>query len=663
MNLAVDIGNTQIKVGLFAKNVLQEQWRLSGVSEVLALVDDKNVSAAIVSSVKEADDLTARVPSGVFTLVLNGHTALPFVNHYLTPHTLGTDRVAAVAGAQHHLPRQNTLVIDAGTCITYDLIDRKAQYQGGLISPGLTMRFARYAYFHRTFAVGIVDRTSHAQPHRPNHRSRTTRWCRAGGQCRNCPNDSDVCRQLPRFARYYLRRRRRIPAYTTTPIPCGSIRPHRSSARTYPHRAQQHTTASCQSKIASLLLRFYARGQRIMVKPVATAYSAQGIGNPSQLRLTHNRSMGGIGYGTGNGLNINYVNPSLLYKNTLSSFDVALDFEQVTQTRGDEEAILNQGGISYGVFALPIIAGRWSASVGVMPYSTVGYRISEEVDIVGNENTALRVLEGEGGLNVATFSNGVRVYKNLAVGARISYLFGAVTQTRTLSLVNTGGLVSSYEDQLYYSDLLIEPSISFGQNIGNKTTLNVGLVYQPTTDIRTTRDVSFANQVRGSDVPVGDQQDLGRDTSNVRLPQKLGIGLSVDKYLKYTIGVDFSTQAWEDFRSFNGSNDAMRNSYEIAVGGQYIPDATSVDSYLSRMAYRLGFSYRNTPFTSEDEQISEFGINFGLSLPVSNLSSINLASEIGRRGTTDQNLIRENYWKITLGVTFNDRWFVRRKFD
>ncbi len=394
-----------------------------------------------------------------------------------------------------------------------------------------------------------------------------------------------------------------------------------------------------------------------------TAYSAQGIGNPSQLRLTHNRSMGGIGYGTGNGLNINYVNPSLLYKNTLSSFDVALDFEQVTQSRGDEEAILNQGGISYGVFALPIIAGRWSASVGVMPYSTVGYRISEEVDIVGNENTALRVLEGEGGLNVATFSNGVRVYKNLAVGARISYLFGAVTQTRTLSLVNTGGLVSSYEDQLYYSDLLIEPSISFGQNIGNKTTLNVGLVYQPTTDIRTTRDVSFANQVRGSDVPVGDQQDLGRDTSNVRLPQKLGIGLSVDKYLKYTIGVDFSTQAWEDFRSFNGSNDAMRNSYEIAVGGQYIPDATSVDSYLSRMAYRLGFSYRNTPFTSEDEQISEFGINFGLSLPVSNLSSINLASEIGRRGTTDQNLIRENYWKITLGVTFNDRWFVRRKFD
>ncbi len=107
----------------------------------------------------------------------------------------------------------------------------------------------------------------------------------------------------------------------------------------------------------------------------------------------------------------------------------------------------------------------------------------------------------------------------------------------------------------------------------------------------------------------------------------------------------------------------MRNSFEVAAGGQYIPDATSVDSYLSRVAYRLGFNYRDTPFAIGEQQISEIGIDFGLSLPVSNLSSINLAVEIGNRGTTEQNLIRENYLRATLGVTFNDRWFIRRKFD
>ena len=396
----------------------------------------------------------------------------------------------------------------------------------------------------------------------------------------------------------------------------------------------------------------------------STAYSAQGIGNLNRPGLVHNQSMGGIGYATGSGLNINYVNPAMLYKNTLSSFDVALSFEQVTQTRGDEEAVLNQGGIAYGVFAFPLIAGRWSASLGVIPYSTVGYRIAEETTVAGDGSPVRRVQEGDGGLNLVSFSHGVRIYKNLAVGLRLGYLFGAVTETRSVFLTNTANLASAYTDQLYYSDILIEPSLYFGQSIGNNTTLNLGVVYQPATNIRATNDVTFDNRQPGSDDTTEGGQDIVSDeTQNVRLPQKIGLGLSVDKYLKYTVGVDVSMQSWEDFASFAGGNDRMRNSFELAAGGQYIPNASSVDSYLARVAYRLGFNYRNTPFTVEEEQISEFGIDFGLSLPVSNLSSINLAVEIGNRGTTDQNLIRENYFKATLGATFNDRWFVRRKFD
>ena len=115
-----------------------------------------------------------------------------------------------------------------------------------------------------------------------------------------------------------------------------------------------------------------------------TPYSSQGIGHLNRPGLVHNQSMGGIGVGTGNGLNINYVNPALLYKNTLSSFDVAFSFEQSTQRQNDQAAVLNQGGISYGVFAFPVIPNRWTASLGVMPYSTVGYRIEEETVTSGS---------------------------------------------------------------------------------------------------------------------------------------------------------------------------------------------------------------------------------------------------------------------------------------
>ena len=396
-----------------------------------------------------------------------------------------------------------------------------------------------------------------------------------------------------------------------------------------------------------------------------TPYSSQGIGNVHRPGLVHNRSMGGIGVGTGNGLNINYVNPALLYKNTLSAFDVALSFEQSTQRQGEEEAVVNQGGIAYGVFAFPIIPNRWSASLGVMPYSTVGYRIAEEGSATGDDAPVRQVQEGEGGLNLVSFSHGVRLYKNLAVGVRLGYLFGDISETRSIFLANTSGLISVYEDELYYSDVLIEPSIYFGQQIARGTTLNVGVVYQPATEVRATNEITFESRNVGSATSSGLAGDttISNATRNVRLPQRLSAGLSVEKYLKYTVGVDVSLQSWDEFRSYEGTNDGMRRSVEVAAGGQFIPDATSVDSYLARVAYRLGFNYRNTPFAVSDQQISEFGIGFGLSLPVSNLSSINLAFEIGNRGTTEQNLIRENYIRATLGVTFNDRWFVRRRFD
>ncbi len=396
-----------------------------------------------------------------------------------------------------------------------------------------------------------------------------------------------------------------------------------------------------------------------------TPYSSQGIGNVMRPSLVHNQGMGGIGVGTGNGLNINYANPAMLYKNTLSSFDVALSFEQSRQSRDDERAVINQGGINYGLFAFPIIPNRWSASLGVMPYSTVGYRTIEETTASGTTDPVRLVQEGTGGLNLVSFSHGVRIYKNLALGVRLGYLFGAITETRSIFLSNTLGLTSVYEDELYYSDVLIEPSLYFGQRIGKGTTLNLGVVYQPATAIRTTRNVTFDSRSPGGNATSlpGQPVATNDESSNVRLPQKFGAGLSIDKYLKYTVGVDVSLQSWESFRSHEGGNDGMRNSFEIATGGQYIPDATSVDSYLSRVAYRLGFHYQNTPFAIGEQQISEFGIDFGLSLPVSNLSSINLAVEIGNRGTTEQSLIQENYVRATLGVTFNDRWFVRRKFD
>ncbi|MEM6841081.1 MAG: hypothetical protein AAF632_02540 [Bacteroidota bacterium] len=401
-----------------------------------------------------------------------------------------------------------------------------------------------------------------------------------------------------------------------------------------------------------------------------TPYSSQGLGNLIRPTLVHNQGMGGIGIGSGNALFINYTNASFLYKNNLSSFDVAFGVEQNILQREGETVTQTNGGLRYGIFSFPVapnrpgVPNRWTMSFGVAPFSVVDYRIEEDITIEGSADEGIQIVEGEGGLNAVSFSNGIRIVGNLGVGLRVSYLFGPVSETRAVLLNDPQAQLTELEDQIYYSDLLLEPSVSYGLKLGEQTLLNLGVTYQPETQVRATREVTLSTiPSRNPQFTQSEIIDTGESERNVTLPARLGVGLSVEKSLKYLIGVDFLTQPWEDYRSFSGTNDGMRNSYELMVGGQLIPNITSINSYLARMAYRLGFFYRNTPFVVNDRQITDFGLNIGFSLPMSNLSSTNIALEAGNRGTLDAGLIRENYFKVSAGITFNDRWFNRRKFD
>lgn len=145
MNLIIDIGNTATKVAWFEQDLLVDVVSVSNRrwEHLETLCSKHPVERAIVATVVDLEDSTvARLNSlSVPLLWLDSRTRLPITNLYETPATLGYDRIAAVVGAWEQYPNRNILVIDAGSCITYELIDSKGQYQGGNISPGLQMRF------------------------------------------------------------------------------------------------------------------------------------------------------------------------------------------------------------------------------------------------------------------------------------------------------------------------------------------------------------------------------------------------------------------------------------------------------------------------------------------------------------------------------------------
>ena len=106
------------------------------------------------------------------------------------------------------------------------------------------------------------------------------------------------------------------------------------------------------------------------------------------------------------------------------------------------------------------------------------------------------------------------------------------------------------------------------------------------------------------------------------------------------------------------ANSNFENASNISIGGFYIPDNNSFGSYWKRVTYRAGFYAENTGIVINDEAINEFGISFGLGLPVGNVfSNANLGFELGRRGTTNQNLIQENFLSLKVSLSLNDRWF------
>jgi type III pantothenate kinase len=157
MNLIIDIGNTRGKLAVFKDNKLIERKNAKHkkiLKKVRKIFSEYPIYNAIISSVHEIDaDLFRFLDKNTKLIQLNHKTNIPFTNNYKTPTTLGVDRIALVSAAVNEYPNQNILVIDAGTCITYDFVNTKKEYYGGIISPGIQMRYNAMHHFTKKLPI------------------------------------------------------------------------------------------------------------------------------------------------------------------------------------------------------------------------------------------------------------------------------------------------------------------------------------------------------------------------------------------------------------------------------------------------------------------------------------------------------------------------------
>ncbi len=149
MNLIIDVGNTRIKIAVFEKSklIFKKIINLEDFTDTVLYVKSNYplIKDAILSSVSRKPEKETRFLQRLFkTLILDHSVEMPFKNLYSTPKTLGVDRIALVAAAVDQFPEKHILIIDAGTCITYDFKNNQEEYLGGAISPGIRLRYESF---------------------------------------------------------------------------------------------------------------------------------------------------------------------------------------------------------------------------------------------------------------------------------------------------------------------------------------------------------------------------------------------------------------------------------------------------------------------------------------------------------------------------------------
>lgn len=399
-------------------------------------------------------------------------------------------------------------------------------------------------------------------------------------------------------------------------------------------------------------------------------FSSQGIGDIYDMGLAHNRGMGGLGISNSTFWHLNNINPALLPYNSLTVFSAAFIGENrvVENVTGSETN--GSGNLAYLATAFPIKPGKWTTSVGLMPYSNVDYESQDTVNIVGalNGEQALKISSGTGGLNQFYWANGYAVNKNIFVGLRAAYIFSNIESDVAFDLIDADGTFRrGQNERVSVSDFLFSGGLAFKKDsiFNNKIQLKLGLTYDFGATLKAEKFIS--TEQRTLDIPIL-RDSLEDVRGQIELPQAIGVGISFNNGSKWMIGLDARFQNWSDFRDFNGSNENLGDQVKVILGGEVTPDQTSITSYFKRVTYRFGLSYENSPYQVANldgvfNQVNDFGINLGWSMPISRISNLDFALTYGVRGNVDDTIIREEYFRFHFGVTFNDRWFIKRKYN
>lgn len=398
----------------------------------------------------------------------------------------------------------------------------------------------------------------------------------------------------------------------------------------------------------------------------SSPYSFYGIGDVKFKGTAENRAMGGLTIFP-DSIHLNFQNPASYPNLKLTTFTIGGSYLTTKLKTESQEEKARRTTMDYLALGLPL--GKFGAAFGLMPYSSVGYRVQNREEDGNVIN--LRKYSGTGGLNKAFLGLGYAITPNFSIGADLSYNFGKI-ETKTLLFA-----AEDDEDIQYgtreknVSDIngfTLNTGLMYHTKINNKTSLYGSLTYSPESKLKSdnARNITTIQSTpSGGEIDV-DNISVAVENTTIILPAKFSFGAGVGDSKKWMIGTEVTLQQSSNFGNrFNDIDDVeFENAVKYSIGGSFTPHFNSYTNYFNRITYRGGFRYENTGLIVNEQSINDTAMTLGLGLPLPGaFSNINIGFEFGKRGTTKANLVQENYANITIGLSFNDKWFVKKLYN
>jgi hypothetical protein len=401
----------------------------------------------------------------------------------------------------------------------------------------------------------------------------------------------------------------------------------------------------------------------------SSPYSFYGIGDVRFKGTVENTSMGGLSV-VPDSIHLNMVNPAMYSSLKLTTYAVGGTFSVNKLTTDTQSEKAQRTALNYLAVGIPL--KKLGIGFGLIPYSSVGYSLkSSSTD--SNTLVTDSYDKGDGGVNKVFLGFGYQLTKGLSIGADIQYNFGQINTQNISIRYDANGLPIQYATKEINKSIVnganINTGISYQTKLNNKINLFTSATYSPSSSINltNTRTVSLVQTVNGIDsATVGDPSEITVPSTKLNLPSKYSIGLGIGDSKKWIIGTELVFQNSSNFGNrFNDvSNVSYQNATKFTLGGYYIPNYKSFTNYFSRMVYRGGLRYENTGLVINNTSIKDAALTLGLGLPMrGTFSNINIGVEFGNRGTKSAGLVNENYMNFNIGLSLNDRWFVKRKYD